>query len=173
VVSHDRSFLQGFATKIWRIGGGKVLEYDGGYDYYEWKSKQQQAEEQLISRQGITGKANPMESVTASRKSEISDSHTSSKTKEQKRVDTDQRNELNKQLKPLKQKAQKLEGNINELEKEKNALEKRLAAPEFYQTSESAEVVKRFGLLQQQIDALTEEWLHVLENLEQLESEIA
>lgn len=40
VVSHDRHFISQFATKVWRTGNGRVEEYDGGYDYYVWKTQQ-------------------------------------------------------------------------------------------------------------------------------------
>jgi ATP-binding cassette subfamily F protein 3 len=170
VVSHDRSFLQGFATKIWRIGGGKVLEYDGGYDYYEWKSKQQQLEAQELAKSGISGKANPVN--TQGTKQNQSDTDQSSKSKEQKRIEADQRNELSKQLKPLKQKSSKLESRIAELEKEKSMLEAKLADPEFYQKSESAETVKRFGLVQQQVEELTLEWMELVDQIDQIESSV-
>lgn len=171
VVSHDRSFLQGFATKIWRIGSGKVLEYDGGYDYYEWKSKQQQLESQEAAKSGISGKANPVSSNAVKQASNGSDDN--SKSKEQKRIEAEQRNELNKQLKPLKQKSSKLESKIGDLEKEKNLMEQKLADPDFYQQPESAETVKRFGLIQQEIDLLTAEWMELVEQIDQLESSVS
>lgn len=171
VVSHDRSFLQGFATKIWRIGSGKVLEYDGGYDYYEWKSKQQQQEANEAARAGISGKANPV-AVVSKNSNQESDS-SSSKSKDQKRIEAEQRNELSKQLKPLKQKSSKLESRINELEKEKKVLELKLADPNFYQKPESAETVKRFGLVQQDIESLTMEWLELVEQIDGIESSVS
>lgn len=170
VVSHDRSFLQGFATKIWRIGGGQVLEYDGGYDYYEWKSKQQQLEAKEVVKTGISGSANPVQTKKSNDAVLTNgDVDTSQKSKEQKRLDADARNEKSKLLKPLKNQAGKIERQINELESEKNSLEKLLADPTFYESPDSALKVKRFGIIQIEIDELSEKWLMLLDEIEQLE----
>ncbi|HAC14363.1 MAG TPA: ABC transporter ATP-binding protein [Bacteroidetes bacterium] len=179
VVSHDRYFLQGFATKIWRVGGGKVTEYDGGYDYYEWKSKQLDQQEIEKSKVGIAGKANPVKSANnnpdTQQKTSPGDSDSSgsnTKSKDQKRHEADLRNELNKAVKPLKNQASKLESEISSLEKEKDELEKLLADPSFYEKPESADKIKRFGLLQSEIDSKTELWLEVLEKIEETEKQL-
>ncbi len=171
VVSHDRSFLQGFATKIWRIGSGKVLEYDGGYDYYEWKSKQQQLESHDSAKSGITGKANPVNGKTIKQTSTVT--QTDSALKDPKRNDADQRNELSKQLKPLKQQAGKMEQSIIELEKEKARIEQKLADPDFYLKPESSETMKRFGLIQNEIESLTLEWMDLVEQIDTLETTVS
>ena len=178
VVSHDRYFLQGFATKIWRIGGGKVTEYDGGYDYYEWKSKQIEQQEVETAKVGIVCKANPVKTINsdesrilnAQQYSNQNIHHSSvptNKSKEQKRQEADLRNELNKSVKPLRNEASKLENEISSLEKEKEDIENLLAEPSFYEKPESADKIKRFGLLQSEIDSKTELWLEVLEKIEE------
>lgn len=183
VVSHDRYFLQGFATKIWRIGGGKVTEYDGGYDYYEWKSKQIEQQEVETAKVGIVGKANPVKTINsdesrilnAQQNSNQNIHHSSvpsNKSKEQKRQEADLRNELNKSVKPLRNEASKLENEISSLEKEKEDIENLLAEPSFYEKPESADKIKRFGLLQSEIDSKTELWLEVLEKIEETEKQL-
>src|SRR5690606_38886366 len=168
VVSHDRYFLHGFATKIWRVGGGKVTEYDGGYDYYEWKSKQSNQQDIEKSKVGTAGKAIPVKSVNNNPDTQQKTSQndpdsagSTSKSKDQKRQEADLRNELNNAVKPLKNQASKLESEISSLEKEKDELEKLLADPSFYEKPESADKIKRFGLLQSEIDSKTELWLEV------------
>lgn len=43
IVSHDREFLDGLATKVFEFGGGKVIEHIGGiYDYLRTKHEAQQ-----------------------------------------------------------------------------------------------------------------------------------
>ncbi|TVQ73227.1 MAG: ABC transporter ATP-binding protein, partial [Balneolaceae bacterium] len=42
-VSHDRYFLSGFASKVWRVGNGRLFEYPGDFSYYEWKYREQKA----------------------------------------------------------------------------------------------------------------------------------
>lgn len=198
VVSHDRYFLQGFATKIWRVGGGRVTEYDGGYDYYEWKSKQEGATKTETSKSGITGTANPVPTkMDKNTKTSNADATTggsgggksanghangsapqgsgesgAQKSKEQKRLEADQRNELNRVLKPLKNQASKLERDIADSEKKKTEMEAMLADPSFYDKPESGKIVKEYGLLQTEIDAKTEEWMILLEDIESKESEL-
>ena len=41
-VSHDRYFIEKFATRIWALGDGKITDYRGGYrDYLGWLERQQ------------------------------------------------------------------------------------------------------------------------------------
>ena len=41
-VSHDRYFIEKFATRIWALSNGKITDYRGGYrDYLQWLERQQ------------------------------------------------------------------------------------------------------------------------------------
>ena len=41
-VSHDRYFIEKFATRIWALNDGKITDFRGGYEAYcQWKSRQQ------------------------------------------------------------------------------------------------------------------------------------
>ena len=41
-VSHDRYFIEKFATRIWALSDGRITDFRGGYrDYCQWKSRQQ------------------------------------------------------------------------------------------------------------------------------------
>jgi len=41
-VSHDRYFIEKFATRIWALSDGKITDYRGGYrDYLRWLERQQ------------------------------------------------------------------------------------------------------------------------------------
>ena len=41
-VSHDRYFIEKFATRIWALSDGKITDFHGGYEAYcQWKSRQQ------------------------------------------------------------------------------------------------------------------------------------
>jgi len=209
VVSHDRHFLQGFATKIWRVGGGRVTEYDGGYDYYEWKSAQEKAAlsgksaSSAGAKESLLGKADPLAVMPVSGKANgtqpVKSSDTAAKgvpaaaviaaggagnkiggtqhrseeaSKEQRRADSDRRNELNKLLKPLRNNADKLEKQVAALEKDKSALEVLLADPDFYNKSDAAQKVKQFSELQKEIDLKTTQWLEALEEIETKEAEL-
>ncbi|MCH8523038.1 MAG: ATP-binding cassette domain-containing protein, partial [Balneolales bacterium] len=166
VVSHDRHFLQGFASKIWRVGGGKVTEYDGGYDYYEWKSAREDADSTVTpAKKGITGKANPVDISAVGNVQTAAVTDTSQNGKDKRKQDAQKRSEV----RPLQNKASKLEKQVKELEEEKAVLEAKLSDPEFYASSEAAAVVKRHGIIQNEIETRTLEWLELLEEIEQLE----
>ncbi|MDO4982194.1 MAG: ABC-F family ATP-binding cassette domain-containing protein [Eubacteriales bacterium] len=41
-VSHDRYFIEKFATRIWALSDGKITDYRGSYkEYLQWKERQQ------------------------------------------------------------------------------------------------------------------------------------
>ena len=41
-VSHDRYFIEKFATRIWALAGGKITDFRGGYgDYCKWRERQE------------------------------------------------------------------------------------------------------------------------------------
>ncbi|MGI6029265.1 MAG: ribosomal protection-like ABC-F family protein [Candidatus Heteroscillospira sp.] len=45
-VSHDRYFIQEFATRIWAIEDGKIIDFDGGFNAYrEYRARQQALEQ--------------------------------------------------------------------------------------------------------------------------------
>jgi len=167
VVSHDRHFLQGFASKIWRVGGGKVTEYDGGYEYYEWKSGREQLDESVStsSKSGITGVANPVGKDTKKNDTIVEPTDSSQNSKDKRKLDAQRRNEL----KPLQNKADKLERQVSNLERERGTLEIKLGDAEFYGSAEAEAVIKRHGLIQQEIETVTLEWLQLLEDIEQKE----
>lgn len=166
VVSHDRHFLQGFASTIWRVGGGKVTEYDGGYDYYEWKSAREQEESNAsTARKGISGTANPVKTVEPPVKQESPDTDGSQTGKDRRKLDAQRRNEL----KPLQNKAARLEREVAEKEKEKGQLETKLGDAGFYSSPDAPAVMKRHARLQEEIESLTLEWLTLLEKIEQKE----
>lgn len=153
VISHDRAFIKGFASKVWRAEGGKVTEYDGGFDYYEWKH-QQEIENQKSSVKEIV---------------KTIDSKDHSK-KNDKRVEAELRNERNRKLKPIKREIDKLEKKLERLELKKAELEQEMAQPNFYEMEGYNDKLLEFGQLEKNIEQISEKWMLKQEELEQLES---
>ena len=54
-VSHDRYFIEKFATRIWALGDGEITDFRGGYkEYCAWKERQavfQQAEKTVQKKE--------------------------------------------------------------------------------------------------------------------------
>ena len=58
-VSHDRYFIEKFATRVWAMGGGRVTDFRGGYrEYCDWRDRQTLLN-QSLSRQDREKKAKP------------------------------------------------------------------------------------------------------------------
>lgn len=156
-VSHDRQFLSGFANKIWRVEGGKVTEYQGGYDYYTWK-RQQEANGTSEPKSDAT---KPSSGGTASQTDA-----TGPKTKEQKRLEAEQRNRISKETKTLRRRIEEHESKMEKLEAEKAAISEKMGDPAFYQSPEAAASIRRFDLIERELDEILEKWTSDQEALE-------
>lgn len=143
VVSHDRYFIEQFATKVWRTGNGRVEEYDGGFDYYLWKT------------QSMEGKSNAADAELAKEpgrdiKKKEAPAPVPSPT-ENRKPKTD-----NAELK-------KLENRINDLEKQKIQLEAELADPLVFSLPDYPHKVKSYKDLEAEIERVTDRWLTLQE----------
>lgn len=161
-ISHDRHFLSGFATKIWRVGDGRVKVYPGNYDYYLWKrNKEAKERNSNESEKDIKGNRDEEKSTIAV--------GSGPKTKEQKRLEAELRNKLHRKTKPLRKKIEKYEQEIERLEAEKEELEEVLADPEIYQKKEGAELSVKYQKIEKELDDIMDQWAEVTEELEKIE----
>ncbi len=167
-VSHDRYFLSRFATKIWRAENGRVLEYDGGYDYYEWKRERGAKEEkaEIVKEKNEAPSTREKESNEQGRSS-------GPKSKEQKRKEAELRNAFNKKNNTLKKELQQIERRLEKLESEKAELDEKLADTEFYQTADAASAIRKHAELEREIEELTQKWTSSAEALEKAVAELA
>lgn len=165
-VSHDRYFLSNLATKIWRVEGGKVTVYEGGYDYYEWKREQNRiSEKKSDSNQEKKEKQTVKQEETTSKSS-------GPKSKEQKRREAELRNAFNKKFSHLKKEVDKLEDELMRLESQKEALSEKLADTEFYKTGDSDTVIKEHAGIERKIERVTEKWEEAMLRYEEAESSL-
>jgi ATP-binding cassette subfamily F protein 3 len=49
-VSHDRYFLEGLASRVLEVGGGKLRDHPGGYESYVWRKQQEEERAAAIAR---------------------------------------------------------------------------------------------------------------------------
>ena len=136
VVSHDRHFIEQFATKVWRTGNGRVEEYDGGFDYYLWKTQTETAPAELAK-----------EPSHSEKKKETPPSENHKPTTENVVQKTD-----NAELK-------KLEKRIGDLEKDKVRMEAELADPLAYGLPDYPHKVKAYKDLEVELERVTDRWL--------------
>jgi ATP-binding cassette, subfamily F, member 3 len=161
-VSHDRHFLSGFANKVWRTGNGRVEIYEGGYDYYEWKRKNSSNGMQTGQKnEGVksTGKKDPAEGNPEQ-------TGAGPKTKEQRRLEAEQRNRLSRDTSALRREIRDCENELSALENRKKEIEARLADPGVYESNEAQKLLAEFRSTDEKLDSVMERWTRASEKLE-------
>lgn len=154
MVSHDRDFLDGLATKVYEFGGGVVREHLGGiYDFLQKKKIETLNELQKgpsLSASPTAGKAESIDAVQPS----VSDS----------KLDYAAQKELNKKIKKLERQVADCEESIEQTESAIAILEMKMATPEG--ASDTA-LYEQHQRLKQQLDRTVGEWETVSMELEE------
>ncbi len=134
IVSHDRYFLDSLVNKVIYLRDGKLRTYLGSYA--EFLEKLEQEEAQAAAAKGTAQSAAKAEvkKAVAPAKAKTSDP------------------------KVKKQHLQKLESQIELLEREKSLLETEMAKEDFYKHSTSKSVIEKYGAVSAQLESLYREW---------------
>ncbi|MBF0368139.1 MAG: ABC-F family ATP-binding cassette domain-containing protein [Magnetococcales bacterium] len=147
LVSHDRDLLEAACTRYLVVSGGRVEALDGSLDDYL---------ERVTSQRGTVGSAR-------SDGSDVSKPDTGSraKAKENKRLAAQIRNKLHQETKRLRQKADKMEGRIQELEEKKENIDTRLTDPGLYEESQKShltELLDQNRIVAQELEQTMNDW---------------
>ena len=156
LVSHDRDFLDGLATKVYEFGGGIVKEHLGGI--YNFLQKKQ------IESLNELQKA-PALSTSPSGGKENTDTATQSSGA---KLSYEEQKELNKKLKKLERRVADCESEIEQTESAIAILEARMATPE---GASDMALYEQHQKLKQQLDSVMEEWDAVSTELEAVRKE--
>lgn len=144
IVSHDRDFLDGLATKIYEFGGGVVKEHLGGiYDFL--KKKQIENLNELQKAPSLS------ESPTGGKKPSPAETPQTSSG----RLSYEEQKELNKRLKKLERRVADCEAEIEQTEAAIAILEEKMATPE---GASDMSLYEQHQKLKQQLDRVMEEW---------------
>lgn len=155
VVSHDRDFLDGLVTKVYEFGGGQVKEHLGGiYSFLEKKN--------IESLNELHQNPSLSESPTAQNDNKEEDSPSETK------LSYEAQKELNKKIRKLEKDTQECEGVIEKLEKEKGAIEKKLATPD---GAADTSLYEKYEAIQQELNAIMEKWEELLIETEELQEQ--
>lgn len=146
VVSHDRDFLDGLATKVYEFGGGAVREHLGGI--YDFLRKKQ------IDSLGELQKA-PSLSTSPSASKSPAGTETDSAPLSAARLSYEEQKELNKKLKKLERRVADCEAEIEQTEAAISILEARMATPE---GASDLTLYEQHQKLKAQLDRVMEEW---------------
>lgn len=152
IVSHDRDFLDGLATKVYEFGGGLVKEHLGGiYDFLQKKQIESLNELQkspILSASPITSKTAEAENVAPS----------------DNKLSYEAQKELNKKLKKLERRVADCEAEIEQTESAIAILEAKMATPE---GASDMSLYEQHQKLKNQLDRVMEEWDEASSELEE------
>ena len=154
LVSHDRDFLDGLATKVYEFGGGMVKEHLGGI--YEFLQKKK-----IDSLNELQKGAGLSASPTATAKG---NGEQEAVQPSENKLSYEAQKELNKKIKKLERQVADCEASIEETESAIAIVEAKMATPE---GASDMQLYERHQKLKQQLDGIVEEWERVSMELEE------
>jgi len=146
VVSHDRHLLRTVADKLMLVAGGRIDDFDGDLDDYR----------RLVRDQEKRDEENIIASETGVNKKQL----------------RQQAAEQRQRLKPLKNKIQKIEKQMDKLNSEKSSLHIQLSDAAIYEEENKGqlkECLSRQSEVEQSLHLIEEQWLVLQEELESVE----
>ncbi len=155
IVSHDRDFLDPIVNKTLEVQHEYVKTWLGNVSYYlDKKAEEAEAKQE------------------ADQKKDDSSNNNNLSRKEQRRLEAEKRNALSKKIKPLKNRLQKIENEIEKQELRKAEIEEAMADQSFYDDSEN---VKKISLEYEEVKSNLAEnlnkWEEIAGRIEFVESE--
>jgi ATP-binding cassette subfamily F protein 3 len=162
-ISHDVYFIRNIAEKVLHIDAGKLTWYAGGYDYYLEKSGA------VSERAALTAGQPPRADDAPAPRNPSGDAAASArKTKEQKRLEAEERQRRAKERKDLETALGRAEGRVAALEARRNEIETLLDDPGLYQRDPGAAVSlnRELAELADSLEAATAEWERLAERME-------
>jgi ATP-binding cassette, subfamily F, member 3 len=172
-ISHDVYFIREVAQLVLHVAAGKLTAYAGNYDYYLDKSKAVDARSALTAGLKLTQGSPPRPEAAAPVKRAAADDakRTGPKTKEQKRLEAEQRANRSAPLKTAKSKVNQLEAEISRLEEQQGRLTAELEAPETSSNHGKAQQLNReLAGSVDRLQSATAEWEKVSATVAQLEN---
>lgn len=157
-VSHNQSFVNRLATKIWNIQGEEIEEYPGNLnEYYNHLER--------------IAKTSPEDSDK--KKSQRVSSRDKQSRKAQKKEAAEKRQLIGETLKPIQEKLLVLEERISDLEKRQKELETILSDPAiFADTNKSPSFLNEYSEVREKVKELIARWEFVQEQLESAKREL-
>ncbi|RLB43076.1 MAG: ABC transporter ATP-binding protein [Deltaproteobacteria bacterium] len=164
-VSHNTSFINRLATKIWDVSGHTIIEYPGNLDeYYDHLARKAAAEtsSEPVEDQGrVSGQA--PEEVKPRRKSK----------KDLKRERAERRRQIQQALNPIELTIHELEEQISALENRQAQLEEQLSNPEVFKDSQKGPALaQEYKENKENLDKLLYEWEEKHQELERVKKEL-
>ena len=159
MISHDRHFIHSLANRVVDVGGGTARSYLGSYEDY-------------LYRKGKDAAGGDGRSATAAMEVKKPGGGRGQKSKEEKRLAAQTRNERYRRVRPLKEELNRLESEIEEIEERIADLETRMADPAFFKEgSPFEEAMRTYHESKALLESKTDRWEDLTLALEELEGE--
>ncbi len=153
-VSHNRSFINQLATRVWDVRDGDIEDWPGNLDAYMHHLAE--LGRQFTETASKSAAAVPVQNQSRSQEGD----------RERRRREAQERDQRAQVLRPLKQEIEKLEKRIADLEAEKMTLEPQLADPDLYNDfARSRPLMARFSEVQEKLEELLGRWEHLQQDL--------
>jgi len=170
-VSHNQSFVNRLATKIWDIRGQGIVEYAGNLDeYYEHLLKTDSASEQ---RERGFSNARELGSLKVKKKDGNHSNEKSRDRKREKRERAQKRQLIYDTLKPIQDRLEHLEEKISALESRQGEVEKTLTDPDIFGDKEiSVPLLTEYKDIRKELDKLLFKWEKDQDRLEDVKQDL-
>ncbi len=148
-VSHNQSFVNQLATKVWDLAKGEVEEYPGNLkEYYLHRDRveQREAEAAAAQKNGTNTDEQPKAMSKEARKG-------------QRRLDAERRSLVGRVVEPIRKELTEVEARIETLETRESEVSKLLADPQVFENPEkSGPLLAEYNALRKELDRLIDRW---------------
>jgi ATP-binding cassette subfamily F protein 3 len=158
-VSHNQSFVNGLATKIWDVVEEGIVEYPGSLD--EYYQSIQDKEKNAVDAMSTPEKIGQGRNTGKTREDK----------KREKREKAEKRQQIHNTVKPIRVNLARVEDRIAKMETRQKEVEKDLANPDIFQDQErSVPLLAEYKNLREELDTSFLEWEKLQEKLELAQS---
>jgi ATP-binding cassette subfamily F protein 3 len=174
LVSHDRHLLRATADQLWLVHDGVVGPFDGDLDQYTafvLASRRERSETQAQRGAKAARGKEPVDATEGApaKAGAAAAAKAPPPRGGERRAQAQERERQAQARRPLQQRLQKIERELETHGAELKAIDLRLADPAFYNTGDAAEVagvLKQRALLSEKVERLEAQWLQGQEDLD-------